>query len=214
MKKSHLFLDLGNCLIHTNDNPTFKWLVERHGIAADLAENFFEGNQWYLPFCRGEIDDINYHQYLVKILQPTISADNRLSIQEVRTAYSQSILSHDIYMLELAEELRKKLDIIIVTDTNPWQSEEFRKRIDFDSLATGVFESHLVGMLKKDLNYWPHVLGKLGSEGTQAILIDDNVINRRMAAKSGIHAPQCQFNPGELGVQNLRGQLSALLQEA
>ena len=209
-----MLLDLGNCLIHTNDNPTFTWLVDRHAIAAELAEKFFEGNPCYLPFCRGEIDEINYHQYLVKVLQPMIPADNQLSIQQLRTAYSQSILSHDIYMLELVEELAKSLDIIIVTDTNTWQSEEFRQRIDFDSLATCVFESHLVGMLKQDPNYWPHVLGELGIKGAQAILIDDNVINRRMAAKSGIHTPECHFNPGKLGVQFIREQLSALMLEA
>ena len=211
MKKSHLLLDLGNCLIHTNDNPTFKWLVDRHAIAADLATNFFEGNPCYLSFCRGQIDPITYQQYLVKILQPNVSADKQLSIQQLKTAYSQSILSHDIYILELAEELATSLDIIIVTDTNFWQSEEFRKRIDFDSLASRVFESHLLGMLKQDPNYWPHILGELGIEGAQAILIDDNAINRRMAARSAIHTPECHFNPGKLGVQYLRSQLSDLL---
>lgn len=211
MKKSHLLLDLGNCLIHTNDHPTFNWLIEQHEIDVDLARKFFEGNSCYFPFCRGEIDDITYRQYLVELLQPMTPADNQLSIQALRTAYSQSILSHDVYMLKLVEELGKSLDIVIVTDTNLWQSKEFRERIDFDSLATSVFESHLLGMLKQDPDYWPQLLDKLGIEGKQAVLIDDNVINRQMAAISGIYTPQCHFNPGKIGVQYLRSQLSDLL---
>ena len=211
VNQTHLLLDLGNCLIPTDDEPTFRWLVDRHRINPDRAKRFFEGNSWYLEFCRGRLHEAKYHQYLVEMLQPDISPDDRLSMNDTKVAYLQSILPCDSHVLALAEELGKKMNIVIVTDTNLWQSEFFRTSIDFDALAARVFESHLVGMIKKDPDYWPHVLGVLGIEGPQAVLIDDNRTNRRMAEGSGIYAPVCQPNPGETGVKELRDQLTDLL---
>ena len=78
VKKSLLLQDLGNCLIHTNDNPTFKWLedVELIGTTVTLipmsmihrnalVEAASDGKLWELWFtsvpCEENIDDYILH---------------------------------------------------------------------------------------------------------------------------------------------------------
>jgi HAD superfamily hydrolase (TIGR01509 family) len=193
---THVLCDLGHVLIpaELSYEKNKKILIKHYNLEHSTTERqlaqAISANPEHDLYCRGKITTEDYYQAVQKYLQPFLPKSTIIDKQDLKKMLCENIYEYDQQVLEFLINFREQgLKVAIVTDTHEWQSECFRKRILFDDYADYVFESHIVGLLKDDRDYFPLILHRLKIAGKNVMLIDDKPANNDAASQFGIYAP-------------------------
>jgi putative hydrolase of the HAD superfamily len=191
-KQPTLLIDIGNVLTHSNHQITIDWLHENKSITKEKAATFFS-NEAYADFTRGLI---NQEQFLDKIRTSLGLPD--LTIDEAKMAHNAHIYEVDQPMVELVINLKNKgYNIVLVTDTNPWQTNHQESMLLSAGLSKiHIIRSHDLGKIKSDppkisaegkpISFFSKALNQLGILPGNTLFVDDNELNIAIARRSGI----------------------------
>jgi HAD superfamily hydrolase (TIGR01509 family) len=183
-------IDLGNVLIAADEKYAYAELITKYNLPEERVKHFLYDTDEHNQFCRGKLTSVEYYHALLKYLQPNVAKAKLLTLPQIKHALDIAILQYDPKVLNFIKLLRQQgIKIAIVTDTHKWQSEFFRQRINFDKYADKVFESHKVGMLKSDPEYFAKIIKILKVKSEHVLLVDDNPKNNARASEIGIFAP-------------------------
>ena len=106
--------------------------------------------------------------------------------------------------VELVEEVRSRVPVGCLSNTNSIHWEVQGNVWGFDQLFDFRFLSHELGLIKPDLEIFEHVVRAAGSPGAGIVFLDDNSLNVASALEMGLQAHQVR------GVEEARATLAAL----
>ena len=106
--------------------------------------------------------------------------------------------------VELVEEVRSRVPVGCLSNTNSIHWEVQGKVWGFDQLFDFRFLSYELGLIKPDAEIFEHVLTAVGSPGGRIVFLDDNSLNVTAAGGMGFQAHQVQ------GVEEAQATLTAL----
>ena len=84
---------------------------------------------------------------------------------------------------EIITELRKKHQVILVSNTDCFSIKQVMEKFNLDELFDKVFLSCEIGMIKTDQNFFKHVLTDLNLTTDDATMVGDSIQSDIMAAK-------------------------------
>lgn len=184
-KIKHIIFDFGGVFLDLNKSgmgvPT--QLSKIFNIPIDVADKFWNENKEELL-----VGEETPKEFLIKVitfLDFKIDPDMALSYWENLAEVKESHINWDV--VELAQELGKKYEIHILSDTIDVKRktdiiqkihEKFRK----------VFQSHETGFKKPDAEAFLNALSKINAKPEECIFIDDVKANVDAAVKLGIHS--------------------------
>ncbi len=177
-KPMTVLVDIGNVILSASQNTTIDFL-EGLGVSRDKATLMYSGPE-YLQFSVGAIDAAAFTKQLCEQY-----FGQSLSEKQVRQALKIHIHTVNRPLVAALQRLGRDR-VVIVTDTNPWQTERERELVDPQTYAAWEFRSHDLGKLKSDPRFFREVLETLGKTASECLLIDDSLEKLRAAASLGI----------------------------
>ena len=84
---------------------------------------------------------------------------------------------------EIITELRKKHQVILVSNTDCFSIKQVMEKFDLNELFDKVYLSCEIGMIKTDQNFFKHVLTDLNLTTDDATMVGDSIQSDIMAAK-------------------------------
>ena len=84
---------------------------------------------------------------------------------------------------EIITELRKKHQVILVSNTDCFSIKQVMEKFDLNELFDKVYLSCEIGMIKTDQNFFKHVLTDLNLTSDDATMVGDSIQSDIMAAK-------------------------------
>ncbi|KAH5887041.1 hypothetical protein HBI92_123220 [Parastagonospora nodorum] len=141
-----------------------------------------------------------------------MSTDLSLSLPTIRSALSQcrSLLRVDHELFARLVALKREHGLLnVVAMTNISKGDFARLKVlcpRWDELFDGEFTSFGAGKIKPDLGYYQHVIDSVGLvDPTEAVFVDDKLVNVDAARSFGIHG--IVFESPDGVIEQLRGQL-------
>lgn len=186
-----ILLDIGNVIILADHKITHDILQQKYGIPIERAKKFFD-NEDYKNFSRGKINTIEFYK---KLVSEHLQTD--LTYGEILDAHDRHMYTVDNGVLEILKEIISKRSVAFATNTNSWQTIRENQLVDLSRYSKKIFRSNIIGMLKTDDGFFPHVLTKLSRKPEEVILIDDNSANIEKAQQSGL-STQLYTSPEDL----------------
>jgi glucose-1-phosphatase len=131
------------------------------------------------------IGAIGTREYLIAFQQ---GCKRPISLETIRRLRERMLGPERPEMLDLLEQLNKKIPIAAFTNTMElhWDLLMDPKRYRFPQLFRTIFASHLLGDAKPRIEAFKKVLSALGVSAEEVIFIDDSELNVSGASQLGI----------------------------
>lgn len=174
MKK--VMFDIGNVILKADHRITFG-MLKKYGVPEENIQCFYD-NDDYREFSRGKISGNDFYRAIVE------------KHVKFPLTYEQAVEAHDKHIYEVDAEViaivSRLFDIVVLTNTNEWQTSRERELVDMEKYSKKIFRSHEMGMLKTDEGCFEKAVEELGVYPENIIFIDDSKDNIEKAKSAGI----------------------------
>jgi len=179
-----VFCDLGNVLVKVDRPKAFQLLSEYLGLPPEIlvapAAQALE-----LGFERGELSEA---EYLTRV-KTFLPSKNHITIAGLVELW-QTPFEYDWSVWELIQQVRLKVPVILLSNTNPLHIRAIRQKFDLFAYLDGWVLSYEVRALKPEAAIYQTALNKVGCQPAEALLIDDLPENVSGAQDVGMQAYQ------------------------
>lgn len=165
--------DVGSVILLADDNQTYSKL-QSYGVSSKKANKYYSGPE-YLDYSRGKISSKEFAK-IVSIK----SVRFPLTYGQIKAAHDNHLIGIDWDVISIIKKIPSN-KLVILTDTNVWQTEKEESWVNLKKYAFKVFRSHQIGMLKTDKELFPYIIRALGVEANELLLIDDSPEKIKMA---------------------------------
>ena len=178
-----IFLDLGGVLYRLDYDGVLKRFCRRSGKTASELEEVLHDYELFRCFELGSITPQDFHQRITKRIQCNISFDEFSRIWN-------SLLVPKKSMFRLAQRLKSRIDLLILSNTNEMNAAVI------DPLIRGITDkvvySHRVGYMKPDPRIYEEALKLSGAVPENTLFIDDRRENIEGARPLGFNTHHFQ----------------------
>lgn len=184
----NIVFDFGCVIVDLNKQKCIEAL-ERIG-AGEIAHYVDECKQidMFLDLELGKIDVAEFCQE-IRLRAPGCTATD----EEISEAWGELLTGIPVHRLEMIEQLHKKYNIYLLSNSNPVHWEKSVQRFFpkaghtpeyyFDKM----FISYKMGLTKPDPRIFTDLLSETGAVADETLFIDDSINNCMAAEKFGIH---------------------------
>jgi HAD superfamily hydrolase (TIGR01509 family) len=167
-----ILFDLSGVLVELGGMPDFvKWTgrtpsdIGSAWLTSESTRNFERGITDFSTFHKAFVDEWN-----VDISNSELESYFR---QWVKAAYPET--------KNLLEELKGRLPLACLTNTNSIQWPVVKETIEADYFFDHQFVSHLMGKVKPDAEVYEHVIDSLQVPPSSIVFLDDSILNVEQA---------------------------------
>lgn len=169
--------DIGNVLLTADQRYTVHRLIGL-GVSPESANRFFQGED-FAQFSRGRTTAAVFCGSLrTRLGLPS------LTDEVLKAAHDAHITGCVPQVLDLLSRLDRRA-VVVLTDTNEWQTAVERRFVDLDRYARRVVRSHEIGLLKSDAGCFEATAKRIGAESRDLLLVDDRPENVARARAAG-----------------------------
>jgi FMN phosphatase YigB (HAD superfamily) len=191
-------LDLGNVLVKIDLSRLGERVQSLTGIGPDQLRAAFAADNLFYRYESGHLGSVEFHAELCRRISREMPWDQFVA------AWNSIFLPEPILDDELLTRLASKLDLWIISNTNPIHFDYIRENYDFFRHFRGFVLSHEAGALKPDPAIFAHAVERTGFEAARTLFVDDQSVNVEAACTLGFQA--FQF----LGAARIADQLRSL----
>ena len=178
-----VIFDLGGVVFGISLDPIIKSWSESSGVPVQEMAEKFRADSHYERFETSEISPSEYRAHVCDVLGMQISPE------DFDRGWNSIYLDVLPGIEPLLAELRQRLRLVVLTNTNQIHAPVWRERYaDILTYFERIFASHEIGARKPELEAFKIVLDYLGIEPDRTIFFDDNPENVRGATAVGINA--------------------------
>ena len=191
-----ILFDLGNVLIGVNSARFAEKMKSVTGLEMGQVRSSFAGGTLVMDYECGRLGDDEFLARLCARLGVTITRDDFTDVWSCM--FSEKPLMPDALLGDLA----RNHYLWAISNTNGLHFEYIRRHYTFLNHFRGWSLSYEVGAAKPDPGIFEHALEKCGLAASEALLIDDQLVNVESARNLGIDAVQF-LNPTQT-IEELR----------
>ena len=177
-------LDLGNVLVKIDYTPLARAARSLMGVAPDQLRAAFSNDRLGYRYESGLISNAEFHAELCRRTGCDVPWDQFVP------AWNSIFLPEPILDEGLLAQLAAKLDLWVISNTNPLHFEYIRKHYDFLRHFRGFVLSYESGALKPDPAIFARAVEKTGAEPGRTLFVDDQSVNVDAARGLGFQAFQ------------------------
>jgi putative hydrolase of the HAD superfamily len=178
-----IFFDLGNVLVSLDSDAFARKMISLTGLNLEQLRSFFAGKS-VLDYECGRVND---DEFLLGLC-------NRAGVEITRKDFTDAwtCMFRDTTLIseDLLKELARKYQLWAISNTNKMHFEFIREHYRFLEHFRGWSLSYQVGAAKPDPAIFRHALANSAIAASEALLIDDQVINVESARSLGFDAIQ------------------------
>jgi putative hydrolase of the HAD superfamily len=175
--------DLGGVIFQISFQRVFESWARSTGVAARVIAERFQRDPWSELFSRGEISPAQYRVHISELIGATLSP------QDFEEGWNSIFLDSLPGIERLVQQLRQKLRLVILSNTNALHAREWRTRYaEVLSNFERVFASHEIGASKPQPEAYQIVLDYLKTDPERVVFFDDSPENVAGARRMGIRA--------------------------
>ncbi len=180
-----LLFDFGGVLVDLDKQLCINAFAKLGIKNVDSLISKFTQSGLFLSLEKGDISGNEFRDELRKL---TVE---KLSDEQIDTAWNSFLISIPEYKLEMLEELRKKYRILMLSNTNEIHFEqvaksEFRKKgLNLNDYFDKCYLSYELGMAKPNKDIYLHILETEKISANQILFIDDGEVNIKIAKELG-----------------------------
>ncbi len=185
MRKPRLrcgLLDLGNVLVKFDLSRLGEQMQSLTGIGPDQLRAAFAADNLAYRFESGRMDDSEFLGEVCRRLGREIRRER------FEAAWNSIFLREPILGDDLLARLAARLDLWIISNTNPIHFQYIRKNFSFFRHFKGCILSYESGALKPDPAIFVRAVEKTGLEAGRTLFVDDMQINVDAARNLGFEA--------------------------
>ncbi len=191
-----VFFDLGGVLYDLDLSGAWKRFRQRCGRSIGEIQAVLYASDLIEPYESGKISSHAFYDEVTRRL------GCRMSFDDFRGIWN-SILVKRKGMFQLALQVRKSLDVLVVSNTNEMNAAAMEK--DVRSITRKTVYSHEVGYLKPDPRIYEKALEMSGTGPQKTLYFDDLEKNVTSASALGIRAFIYRDIPSLLSVFHSNG---------
>jgi len=184
VKIKAILFDLGKVLVDFNFETGLQALHAACSISRNRLEEVLWDANWICRYERGEISTGDFHKYLRE------TADLRMDLPAFCQTWSSVFLPDLIVSEDLLVALRRKYQLILVSNTNEAHLEFIRSNYRVLDYFDHHVLSYEVGSLKPDRKIFEHAISVSGHPPDALFFTDDREENTLMARQLGMEAHQ------------------------
>lgn len=186
-KIKNIIFDLGNVLLDLDFNASVE-AFSKLGLSEEVVDyRQAYANPVFYEFEKGTIEPAAFRSRVRKILNNPRATD-----KEIDDAWCAIFLDIPEKRVRALQRLAKKYDIFLFSNTNKIHIEQLHREfkaiygIEFSSLFTDDYYSHLIGERKPDLRSYRKVIELSGVRPEDTLFVDDLEKNITGARKAGL----------------------------
>lgn len=177
-------VDLGNVLVKIDYAPLAERVRSLTGIGPDQLRATFFADHLVYRYESGLISSAEFHTGLCRRMGCEVPWDQFVS------AWNSIFLPEPILDDGLLDRLTARLDLWVISNTNPLHFEYLREHYGFFRYFKGFVLSYQAGALKPDPAIFARAVEKTGIEAARTLFVDDQNANVEAARALGFHAFQ------------------------
>ncbi|MDR3118328.1 MAG: HAD family phosphatase [Mediterranea sp.] len=201
----NLIFDFGGVIVDINRDSAVKHF-ESLGLtnAEELLDKYHQ-RDIFLEVEDGRIDACEFCRKLGEYCRREISCE------EAKAAWLAFFVGDPQYRLDYMEELRRKYNIYILSNTNPFvmswaESEAFTAaRKPLSHYVDKIYASYQMKMVKPQKEIFEYVIKNAGLDPSETVFVDDGAANVQAGKEAGFHVLQ------PLNGEDWRNKLNRLL---
>ncbi|NDV56613.1 HAD family phosphatase [Bacteroides sp. 519] len=201
----NIVFDLGGVIMDINRESAVKRFEELGITNAEELLDKYHQKGIFLEVEDGRIDADGFCRKLSEL------ANRELSFEDAKYGWLGFITGVPLYRLHYMEELRKKYNLYLLSNTNPFimswaRSKDFNsegKPLDyyFDKL----YLSYQVGVVKPDKGIFDYLIKDASINPAESVFVDDGSANIKMGKELGFEVMQ------PINGEDWRGRLDEIL---
>ncbi len=195
-----ILFDLGNVLVGVNPRRFAEKMKSLTGLEMEQLRSAFAEGSLVMDYECGRMNDEEFIARLCARLGVTITRDDFMAV------WGDMFVDVPLLPETLIEELARDHRLWAISNTNRMHFEYIHKNCEFLKHFQGWSLSYEVGAAKPDPEIFHHALRNCGISPSEAVFIDDQLINVEAARNLGIDSIH-HLNPdqtiGELRKRNL-----------
>ncbi len=178
-----ILFDLGGVLVELSGVPTMhQWSDQQYDD--DGLWSMWLHSESVRAF---ETGVTNASQFAEQIIEEMDLAVEKAEFLDKFTRWPRGLFPG---VTELLANLRERHTLACLSNTNELHWPRLMNEMGLDELLDHHFPSHMLGMLKPDLEVFEHVVQSLLCEPASILFLDDNSINVESAREIGMTAHQ------------------------
>jgi len=197
MKTPELFcalLDLGNVLVKIDFSRLAGYVQSLTGVGPDQQRAIFVADRLVHRYESGLMSSVEFHAELCRRIGREVPWDQFV------TAWNSIFLPEPILDDRLLARLAARLDLWIISNTNPLHFDYIRENYNFFRHFRGFVLSYEARALKPDPAIFASAVEKTGVEAARTLFVDDHSANVEAARALGFQAFHF-LGPGRLAEQ-------------
>ncbi len=176
-----IIFDLGGVVFKPDWDKINESVIKETGVSIFKPKNL--DKDYHKELNRGNITEEQYFDLLKKVAnKEEFSTKDLIKIYQT---YYERYTYVDDRIVSLLNLLKKKYQLVCITDTNPVHARVNESRGIF-KLFNHNYVSFSNGFLKSDLGAFQKILQKIGKKSEECLFVDDADINLTEANKIGI----------------------------
>jgi len=187
MNKSGLrcaLLDLGNVLVRIDLSRLGGCVQSLTGIPPEQLRATFTADNLVYRYESGRLSDVEFHAELCRRI------GRKLPWDQFVAAWNSIFLQEPILSDELLALLAARIDLWIISNTNPLHFHYLRDHYAFSRHFKGFVLSYEVGALKPEPGIFARAVERTGVEPVRTLFVDDQAANVEAARTLGFQAFQ------------------------
>ena len=179
-----IFLDMGKVLVDYDFKLFSDRLCQSAEIDPELLRGALTGNSLHHTYELGQLNEDEFHGEVCRRLGKSMAREDFFA------AWTGVFLPVPLLSEDLIRRLAERAQLWVISNTNKLHFDYLRARFSFFGLFKGFVLSHEVGAMKPDPRIFREALARAGSKASEALFVDDQIINVEAARELGIDAFQ------------------------
>jgi len=174
----HIIFDLGNVLLNIHPHRTMDQFAKRCQYSKEIIHSFYLSDL-HLGFMAGKYTPENFYREMITKFPCAIK------IEEFQSIWNGVIGLPKPGIKALVDQLTKKYQLSICSNTDPWHWQLALENMKFPHLFSHYFLSFEMKMNKPNPEVFKHMLEALSTSGEKCLFIDDTYENIEAAERLG-----------------------------
>ncbi len=183
----NIIFDLGGVLLNIDYNKTTSAFKELGIQNFDELFSQFKANELFEKLETGHISEEAFYQSIQQY------SGKQLDVDQIKIAWNAMLLDFRLPSLSILDELKKKYNIFLLSNTNSIHHKAFEKILlnetgkeSLNGYFIKSYYSHLIGMRKPYPETYLFVLNDAAIKPGETLFIDDSINNIETALELGI----------------------------
>lgn len=179
-----ILLDMGKVLVDYDFRLFRDRICQSVEVDSEQLRGALTGNSLQHTYELGQLNDDEFHGEICRRLGKDVTRE------EFVAAWTGVFLPIPLLSEDLIRRLSARAQLWIVSNTNKLHFDYLRTKFSFFEHFKGFVLSHEVGAMKPDPRIFREALARSGSEASEALFVDDQIVNVEAARELGIEAFQ------------------------